>query len=153
MTTRKHAASGEELNQLFHEICDLHDALSVAMDEVQERLGLRSSQYRVAHALTHLGPATVPEVAASLGVTRQFVQVVCNGLEAIGFVEFRESPRHKRSKLVALTEKGRRTVERSRREQASIIEKTLPNVRVSKVAEATRLLHEIGESVRTRKHT
>jgi DNA-binding MarR family transcriptional regulator len=150
MTAKKREATGEELNLLFHEVCDLHDALTAAMDKVQERLGLRSSQYRVAHALEHMGQATVPEVAASLGVTRQFVQVVCNGLKAADLAEFRDSPRHRRSKLVTLTEKGKRMVERSRRAQAALIEKTLPGVSYAQVSDATVLLYEIGRNMRTK---
>jgi DNA-binding MarR family transcriptional regulator len=153
MSAKKRAATGDEINRLFHEVCDLHDALSAAMDEIQERLGLRASQYRVAHALEHMGRASVPEIAAALGVTRQFVQVVCNGLAAAGFVEFLDSPRHKRSKLATLTQKGRRSVERCRREQASVIGKALPGLNLAKVEDATGLLHEIGERMRPNTRT
>lgn len=53
------------------------------------------------------GPQTVPEMARSRPVSRQHCQTICNTLEAQGFVEFIANPRHKKSKLVRITQKGR----------------------------------------------
>ena len=90
-------------------------------------------------------------MAASLNVSRQFVQTVCNDLQSIGLVEFKDSPRHKRSKLVSLTSKGRRTLERAGRAEAAIIEKALPDVDAAKVADAKTLLRDISKRVPARK--
>jgi DNA-binding MarR family transcriptional regulator len=151
MASRKRYAAGEQLHDLFHEVFALHDALSEVMDGVHARAGLRTSQCRVADELERLGSATVPEVAASLRVSRQFVQTVCNGLQSIGLVEFKDSPRHKRSKLVSLTGKGRRALERAGRAEAAIIEKALPDVDATKVANTVALLRGIGKKVQARK--
>ena len=150
MVSKKRRATGEELHNLFHEVFALHDALSEVMDEVHERAGLRTAQCRIANELKRLGPASVPDVASSLGVSRQFVQTVCNGLEAMGLVQFNDSPRHKRSKLVSLTEKGRRTIDRAGKAEAAIIERALPDVDAAKVADAAALLHGIGGRVRAK---
>jgi DNA-binding MarR family transcriptional regulator len=151
MAPRRRYATGEQLHGLFHEVFALHDALSEVMDEVHERAGLRTAQCRIADELERLGPASVPEVAASLGVSRQFVQTVCNGLEAMGLVQFNDSPRHKRSKLVSLTEKGRRTIARAGKAEAAIIERALPDVDAAKAADAAALLHGISGRVRAKK--
>ena len=151
MASRKRYAAGEQLHDLFHEVFALHDALSEVMDEVHERAGLRTAQCRIADAFERLGPAPVPEVDASLGVSRQFVQTVCNELEAMGLVQFNDSPRHKRSKLVSLTEKGRRTIDRAGKAEAAIIERALPDVDAAKVTDATALLHRISGRVRAKK--
>ena len=151
MASRKRYAAGEQLHDLFHEVFALHDALSEVMDEVHERAGLRTAQCRIADAFERLGPAPVPEVDASLGVSRQFVQTVCNELEAMGLVQFNDSPRHKRSKLVSLTEKGRRTIDRAGKAEAAIIERALPDVDAAKVAGAAALLRGISGQVRTKK--
>jgi DNA-binding MarR family transcriptional regulator len=151
MASRRRYATGEQLHDLFHEVFALRDALSEVMDDVHERAGLRTAQCRIADALDRLGPAPVPQVAASLGVSRQFVQTVCNELEAMGLAQFSDSPRHKRSKLVSLTEKGRRILDRSGRAEAAIIEKALPDVDAAKVTGAAALLRGIGGRVRAKK--
>jgi DNA-binding MarR family transcriptional regulator len=53
------------------------------------------------------GAQTVPEMARSRPVSRQHCQTICNTLEAQGLVEFVDNPKHKRSKLVRATKKGR----------------------------------------------
>ena len=53
------------------------------------------------------GDQTVPEIAAHLEIKRQYVQVMVNETLAGGFVAQRANPRHRRSPLLALTERGR----------------------------------------------
>jgi len=151
MAQRKPPATGEELHNLFHEVFLLHDALVQVMDAVHERAGLRTSQCKVADAIERLGAAPVPEIAASLGVSRQFVQTTCNEMEKAGLIGFRASPRHKRSKLASLTEKGRRVVARAGGAEAAIIEGALPNVDSDRVEDAHELLRTITSRVRGRK--
>ncbi len=61
----------------------------------------------VLHTLVREGPMTVPQIARLRPVARQHIQVLANELEEAGLVTFKENPAHKRSKLVALTNKGR----------------------------------------------
>jgi DNA-binding MarR family transcriptional regulator len=147
MAKLKSRASGDDLHELFHEVFLLHAALSAVMDEVHEQAGLRTSQCKVADALERAGPASVPEVAARLGVSRQFVQTICNEFEEMALIEFKDSPRHKRSKLVTLTEKGRRTLAQAWRSEAAIIEKALPEIDAKTTSEATVLLATIRKTL------
>ena len=57
--------------------------------------------------LVELGPKTVPELAGMRPISRQYVQVLVNGLRDDGLVELIKNPAHKRSKLVRITEEGR----------------------------------------------
>ena len=57
------------------------------------------------------GAQTVPDIAAKLEIKRQYVQVMCNETLASGFVEQRTNPRHKRSPILALTDRGRSVIE------------------------------------------
>lgn len=52
-------------------------------------------------------PLAVPEIAARYKVSRQHTQVTVNRLADLGLVRTIENPRHKRSRLVQLSEKGR----------------------------------------------
>ncbi|MCP4709984.1 MAG: MarR family transcriptional regulator, partial [Planctomycetes bacterium] len=113
---------GKELHDLFREVFALHAALSGVMDEIHNQAGLSTSQHRIIRVLSGIGPATVPDMAAVLGVSRQFVQAVCNDLCSNGFLEFMDNPRHKRSKLALLTDSGRHAFRRARRKENKIIE-------------------------------
>ena len=102
--------------------------------------GLSTSRHKIIGSLNHIGPATVPDMAALLGVSRQFVQTVCNDLHSSGFLEFTDNPRHKRSKLAALTEPGRIAFRQARQKENEIIEKALPQIDPDKATEACKLL-------------
>lgn len=53
------------------------------------------------------GDQTVPDIAAKLEIQRQYVQLMCNETLESGFVAQRVNPRHRRSPILALTERGR----------------------------------------------
>jgi DNA-binding MarR family transcriptional regulator len=64
-------------------------------------------EWGVLRMLVKEGPQTVPEMARSRPVSRQHCQTICNALEQQGLVEFIDNPKHKKSKLVRATRKGR----------------------------------------------
>lgn len=63
-------------------------------------------EWGVLRSVVKEGPVTVPEMARARPVSRQHCQTICNALEAQGFVEFIDNPKHKKSKLVRATKKG-----------------------------------------------
>jgi DNA-binding MarR family transcriptional regulator len=64
-------------------------------------------EWGILRMLVKDGSQTVPEMARSRPVSRQHCQTIANALEAQGLVEFVDNPKHKRSKLVRVTKKGR----------------------------------------------
>jgi DNA-binding MarR family transcriptional regulator len=58
------------------------------------------------------GPLTVPALARLRPVRRQSLQGVVTSLSAAGLVELRSNPRHARSQLVALTDRGSDLIDR-----------------------------------------
>lgn len=68
-------------------------------------------EWGVLRTLVKEGPHTVPDMARTRPVSRQHCQTICNALEAQGLVEFIDNPKHKRSKLVRITKKGRERFE------------------------------------------
>ena len=144
--TIKHA-TGKALHDLFGEVFELHNALSTIMDKVHEQAGLSTSQHKIMRALSHIGPGTVPDMAAVLGVSRQFVQMVCNDLLSRRFIEFTDNPRHKRSKLAALTESGRIAFRQARQKENEIIKQALPGIDPDKAIEACKLLKCVRKAV------
>lgn len=133
-------ASGRELHGLFEEVFHLRAVLATVVDRVHEEAGLGSPHKRVAEILSRRGPCTVPEVAAEMEVSRQFVQTVCNRLEGRGLISFGPNPRHKRSRLAGLTELGQATLSEVWRREGEIIKQALPKVEREPVLQATETL-------------
>lgn len=49
---------------------------------------------------------TVPNIAGSMGQSRQAVQRLANEMQSAGLLETQHNPDHQRAKLLKLTEKG-----------------------------------------------
>lgn len=84
----------------------------VALRDAGRRIGAVSAwgggTWGLMRQLAEHGPMTVPQIAALRGVTRQRIQQIVDELVADGSVALVDNPRHARSKLVALTDTGRR---------------------------------------------
>jgi len=140
-------ATGQALHDLFREVFALQAALAAIMDQAHLQAGLSSSKHKVMRVLTRIGPTTVPDIAAGLGVSRQFVQTVCNQLLADELIAFAPNPRHKRSQLVDLTERGQTAFQRARRKENRIIEQVLPGFDGQRAADARALLETIRKAL------
>ena len=73
-------------------------------------LGLTHARWKVigAIALSRAG-LTVPGIARVLGQSRQAVQRITDVMVADGILVYTDNPKHKRSALVTLSEKGQNT--------------------------------------------
>ena len=89
------------------------------------------------------GPATVPEIARARPVSRQHIQKLADELAAQGLVEFADNPRHKRSKLVRLTAKGRARFEALDRTVRSAARTAARTLDPGEVAVATAVLRDL----------
>ena len=65
----------------------------------------------VLEILRRHGDQTVPDIATRLEIQRQYVQVMVNETLSGGFVEQRANPRHKRSPLLSLTDRGKSLID------------------------------------------
>ncbi|HYD86369.1 MAG TPA: MarR family transcriptional regulator [Vitreimonas sp.] len=83
------------------------------------------------------GPQTVPAMARARPVSRQHCQTICNALEAQGLVEFIDNPRHKKSKLVRVTRKGRDRFESMKKQFLAAAAVYAPLFTAAEVATAT----------------
>jgi len=144
-------ASGKELHNFFSEVFKLQHLLSQVIDQVHEQAGMRTPQKHLAEALQSGREMTVPDAAAHLGVSRQFVQTLSNEMAASGLLRFSDNPRHKRSKLISLTPQGREVLNKAQRIEAEIIERGTPQLdgeAVRAAASLTATLSEwLGEAV------
>ena len=101
---------GTAFTELLLVVLAIHGQLMAAGDQITRPVGLSSARWQVLGVVEH-GPVTVAEIAKTMGLARQSVQEVSDALDEAGFVTYQDNPRHRRAKLVALTDKGRQALD------------------------------------------
>lgn len=106
----KRTPAGDALTRLMLDLFRLNSLTLTAGDRLVARLGLTSARWQVLGAIVAAErPQPVAWLARDLGGNRQNVQRIINDLEREGLVAFAPNPHHKRSQLVGLTDKGKRS--------------------------------------------
>lgn len=99
----------DDVTDIILEVFRLNGCLIESGNALVKDLDLTSARWQVIGALNLKGePMTVPDIARSMGLTRQSVQRLVNELSEKGVVAFEKNIRHKRSKNVVLTDKGKK---------------------------------------------
>jgi DNA-binding MarR family transcriptional regulator len=91
--------------------------------------------------ILHSGPHTVPQMASARKVSRQAIQKVINELLKEQLVTLQDNPHHKRSKLVALTQKGEQFVQMMLNREAMVmnqVEFPFPPEQLQQLAQSLR---------------
>jgi DNA-binding MarR family transcriptional regulator len=118
---------------LFHALKHWAEALhqgpevSIAMRAVLERILLG-------------GAATVPDIARARGVSRQHIQQQVDALTNAGLVERQKNPAHRRSPLIALSDRGRALIQNLRAEELDALSQLQVGVSDNAVVEAAQVL-------------
>lgn len=103
---------GPRLAEIYGVIGPLYRRVARLVEQDGPRSGLSIGVRAVLERLELAGTAeTVPQIARTLELSRQFVQRMVNDALAQGFVELQPNPAHRRSSLVALTDPGRAAIE------------------------------------------
>lgn len=127
----------DEAGRLVHRLARAAEALH-ASDE------LTGAERAVLVTLAKDGPRTVPELARARPVTRQHIQSIVNPLAARGLVELVDNPRHRRSKLVRITEAGGALVGTIRSREGRIVAALVPGLDAAALETTARTLIELG---------
>ena len=104
------------------EIRACFNRLRALADTLHGDLAITAAMRAVMEALHDGGEQTVPAIARAKSVSRQHIQVLTNGLIDAGLVKSRPNPTDKRSPLVALTAKGKRTFTTMRRREKAVLD-------------------------------
>jgi DNA-binding MarR family transcriptional regulator len=106
----KRTPSGDAFTRLMLDLFRFNSLALTAGDRLVAPLGLTSARWQVLGAIVAAErPQPVAWLARDLGANRQNVQRIINDLEREGLVTFAPNPHHKRSQLVVLTDKGKRS--------------------------------------------
>jgi DNA-binding MarR family transcriptional regulator len=130
-------ATSEAIELLFAEAVAFVNQGRKAFSQLPGEDALHSGERSILLVLEESGPCTVPQIARARSTSRQNVQVIINRLAAEGRVELRGNPSHKRSKLAALTVRGK--------EWLQAFEKTASRALPAKVKISTAEIQAAGQ--------
>lgn len=125
---------------LFDETRLLFHSLKQWADRLHADLGMTAAMRGVLDLLLLSGPATVPGMARTRGASRQHIQQQVDVLLERGFVERQPNPAHKRSSMIALTDKGRAVIQNMRAEEDHALSRLQVGVSDNAVLEAAQVL-------------
>lgn len=139
---------------LHHLIWMSRPLMQAAEASVQAGLagtGLTVRMRAVLEILHRHGPLTVPDIAAKLDIQRQYVQLMCNETLAAGLVAPRANPRHKRSALLALTERGEGLIARILARELAVLDELGRDLSDQDIATALQVVQAVTERLRAQK--
>ena len=101
----------------------------------------------VLRSLGREGPQTVPAMARVRTVSRQHVQTLVDELMRDGLVTRIENPRHRRSKLVALTDSGKAFLRQMEAREADLFDFLGEDIELDDLETATRVVRQLREAL------
>lgn len=114
----KHTINGELLTQIILDSFKLNGLLVSEGDQLVKDAGLTSARWKVLGALSNkTNRLTVPDIARTMGQSRQAVQRLANEMSADGLLETEINPNHQRAKLLRLTNKGQQAYQQAMQKQ------------------------------------
>lgn len=98
---------GTVFTEIVLEVFKLGGLLVSEGDQMGLEFGITSARWKILGALSLAGePQTVPQIARSMGLTRQAVQRLVDAMHDDELLLFHENPGHKRAKLISLSKHG-----------------------------------------------
>lgn len=139
----------EKLYKLIWLSRPLMQAAEVAVARGLDGTGLTVRARAVLEILHAEDKATVPDIAQKLEIKRQYVQVMVNETLAEGLTVKRENPRHKRSTIIALTDKGRALIEDVVRREMLVVSSISAGLNASDVEAALEVVMTLTEKLKS----
>ena len=150
MVEQARTAEGDAATAVVLETFRVNGLLLAAGGRIAAREGLTAARWQVLGAVALAGrPLTVPQIARRMGLTRQAVQVSVNQLRAEGLAEARDNLDHRRSPLIALTERGSERYAAADRQQVRWINELSTGMKIRDLATVARVLREFGDRLET----
>lgn len=94
------------------------------------------------------GAQTVPQLARSRPVSRQYIQKLANEMIADGTIELVDNPAHQRSKLLSLTARGEAIFQEINQRIVQEAEGIAQNMEAAELQVSVRVLRQIGDKLR-----
>lgn len=121
----------------------LFRAMADRADRYLHDSGLSAADRAVLEFLFPEQQLTVPDIARRYQVSRQHVQATVNRLLDRELVQTLDNPRHKRSPLLHLSERGRQLFARIRRREQQLLDELFADIEIADIATTRRTLQRI----------
>jgi DNA-binding MarR family transcriptional regulator len=125
----------------------LFRSMAAAADEYLEDSGISAADRAVMEFLYPKRKLSVPEIARQYQVSRQHIQVTVNRLVDQGLLRSVENPRHKRSRLIRLSDAGRECFKEIRRNEHELIEATFAGISDADLGATRRTLRTLHDKL------
>jgi len=135
-----------EMDAVIGETVALFHRLKDASQQLQGQGELSSGRWGLLRELHRSGPQTVPQMARSRPVSRQYIQTLVDGLAEQRLVEFLENPAHKRSPLVQLTTRGLALLEEMNQRAIKVFKRlpmSIPEEDLRRTASVLRVVRQL----------
>jgi DNA-binding MarR family transcriptional regulator len=140
------AGKANTLYEIIRYIRPLHRYLAEAVSTELEGTGVTVPMRAVLEYLNENGAQTVPNIARSLMLKKQYVQDIVNDLLGEELVERIENPAHRRSWLIGITADGTRKINAIReREQANLV-KVGAGLKMDEIKTCLRIMTHLHDS-------
>ena len=113
MPTTLTATQKTEATHVFLVLWKSYRAMLAKADESKKNVGLGDSDFRVLEVLLHKGPLPVNVIGDKVELTTGSITTAIDRMEAKWLVVRRNHPEDRRVRLVELTAKGRRLIEKA----------------------------------------
>ncbi|MFG3342890.1 MarR family winged helix-turn-helix transcriptional regulator [Glycomyces sp. NPDC048151] len=138
---------GLAVSELAVEVFRANGALIAAGDDLARPAGLTSARWQVLGVIDH-APATVADIARTMGLRRQSVRQTADALAADGLAYFTDNPRHRRARLLDPTPAGRRALAEVERAHAVWADALAARLAPSQIEAATAALRALTAALR-----
>jgi DNA-binding MarR family transcriptional regulator len=119
--------------------------MAAAAEQYLEDSGLSAADRAVMEFLYPSTQLSVPDIARRYQVSRQHVQVTVNNLLQRGLLRSVDNPKHKRSRLIRLSELGRESFAEIQRNEETVVRELfadIPEKALSATLHTLQSLHE-----------
>lgn len=132
------------LYQLFFGIQKTYVQLMAFTDRIAGKLGTTGSRILILSTIA-TGPVIVSEVARKMAMSRQNVQRATDALVEDGLVEYLPNPKHRRARLIKLTERGSGVMREWARVGGESIQQAASRIPERRLKLVTQTLEELYE--------
>jgi MarR family transcriptional regulator, 2-MHQ and catechol-resistance regulon repressor len=145
MPTRTSARQKTEATHVYLVLWKAYRAMFAKFDESRKVLGLGDSDFRVLEVLLHKGSLPVNVIGEKVELTTGSITTAVDRMEAKWLVVRKNDPEDRRVRVVELTPKGRRLIEKAYARHEIIMEKAMKYLSREDRAVLVDLLKRLGK--------
>jgi len=145
MAVRDRVREKTDATHVFLVLWKAYRAIFAKSNESRKHLGLCDSDFRVLEVLLHKGPLPVNVIGDKVELTTGSITTAVDRMEAKWLVVRKNHPEDRRVRLVELTPRGRRFMEKAYAQHSIEMEKAMTVLSREDRAELVELLKRLGK--------